>query len=109
MLDDHSRMPSFNIHRVTFGGLIPLARYYNCIHCDQNLTDWVMKQSPSEPSTCPNSQIRIDEGDIARAQRDTKLGCLWTLASIAGLILAMAAIVAIVWQFTGPRPLIRFR
>jgi DNA-directed RNA polymerase subunit RPC12/RpoP len=108
-MDDQSHVPAFSVHRVTLGGLIPLARYYNCMRCDHYLTDWVMKQSPSDPSTCPNCEVRIDERAIAQAQRDTKLGCLWTLASIAGLILAAAAIVVVIWLFTGPQPLIRFR
>jgi hypothetical protein len=89
-MDDRTRVPAFTVHRMTLGGLIPLARYYYCIHCEHDLTDWVMKQSPSEPSTCPNCEVRIDERDIARAQRNTKLGCLWTLVSIACLFLITA-------------------
>jgi hypothetical protein len=109
LMDDHTRVPAFSVYRVTLAGLIPLTRYYSCIHCEHDLTDWVMKQSTSEPSTCPNCEVRIDERDIAGAQRDTKFGCLWTLASIAALILATAAIVGVIWLFTGPQPLIRFR
>ena len=108
-MDDQSHVPAFGVYQVTLGGLIPLTRYYNCIHCEHDLTDWVMKQSPSEPSTCPNCEVGIDESDIAQAQRDNKFGCLWTLASIAGLLLATAALVGIIWLFTGPQPLIRFR
>ncbi len=101
-MEDQPRVPAFNVHRVMLGGLIPLARYYNCIHCDQDLTDWVMQQSPGEPATCPNCAARVDERDIARAQRDTKLGCLWTVGSIACLLLGFAAVVAIIWLVTGP-------
>ena len=107
-MDDHTGVPAFSVYRVTYGGLIPLARYYHCTRCEHDLTDWVMKQSPSEPSTCPNCEVRIDEKDIAQAQRDTKLGCLWTLVSIAGLILAAAAIVGVVWLLTDPQLLNRF-
>jgi hypothetical protein len=109
VMDDDTETPSFTVHRVTFGGLIPLARYYNCTRCERDLTDWVMKQSPSEPSSCPNCKVRIGERDIARAQRDTKLGCLWTFVSIAGLVLASAVVVGVVWLLTDPRLLNRFR
>jgi hypothetical protein len=95
------------VHRVTFGGLIPLARYYYCGHCEHDLSDWVMKRSPSEPSRCPNCHADVGEKDIARARRDTKLGCLWTVVSIFGLLLGLAAVVGIVWLVTGPQPLIR--
>jgi DNA-directed RNA polymerase subunit RPC12/RpoP len=108
-MDDDPAAPGLIVHRVTFGGLIPLARYYNCTRCDHDLTDWVMKRSPNEPSTCPNCEVRIGETDIARAQRDTKLGCLWTLVSIVGLVLASALVVGVVWLLTDPRLLNRFR
>ena len=101
-------VPTINVYRVEFGGVIPLTRYYSCVHCEHDLTDWVEKQSASEPSSCPNCGVRIDERDIAQAQRDTKFGCLWTLASIVGIILAFAVAVGVVWLFTGPRPLIQF-
>ena len=106
-MDDSARVPAFAVHRVTFGGLIPLARYYNCIHCEHDLTDWVMKQSPRESSNCPNCEVRIDARDIAQAQRDTKLGCLWTPVSIVCLLLVFAAVVGVLWLITGPQPLIR--
>jgi hypothetical protein len=100
-MHDQSQEPAFHVHRVMLGGLVPLARYYNCIRCDHDLTDWVMEQSPGQPS-CPNCEARIDEKDIAQAQYDTKFGCLWTIASIAGIILATAGLVGIIWLFTGP-------
>jgi hypothetical protein len=108
-MDDQTRVPAFKVDRLMLAGLIPIARYYYCAHCEHDLTDWVMKQSRSESSTCPNCEIRIDERDIAQAQRDTKLGCLWTLVSIACLLVAAAALVGLVWLMTGPQPLIRFR
>lgn len=108
-MDDQTRVPAFSSHRVLLAGLIPIARYYNCNYCDHDLSDWVMQQSPSEPSTCPNCEVRIDERDIAQAQRDTKLGCLWTLVSIACLLFGFAAVVGIIWLVTSPQPLIRFR
>ena len=100
--------PTINVYRVQLGGVIPLTRYYYCIYCEHELTDWVMEQSPSEPSTCPNCQAHIAEKEIAQAQRDTKYGCVWTLVSIVGLILASAAAVGVAWLFTGPRPWIKF-
>lgn len=106
-MDDHMRVPAFNVHKVTLGGLIPLARYYHCIYCDHDLSDWVMQQSPSEPSACPNCEVPIFEKDISQAQRDTKLGCLWTLVSIALLILIFAGTAGVIWLITGPQPLIR--
>jgi DNA-directed RNA polymerase subunit RPC12/RpoP len=106
-MDEDLHVPAFIVHRVTFGGLIPLARYYYCIHCEHELTDWVMQQSPSESLACPNCEARIDARDIAQAQRDTKLGCLWTPVSIACLVTALAAVVGVVWLLTGPKPWIR--
>jgi DNA-directed RNA polymerase subunit RPC12/RpoP len=108
-MDDKTQEPAFSVHRVTIGGLIPLARYYNCIRCDQELTDWVLKQSPAESSACPNCEARIDERDIAQAQRDTRLGCVWTLVGVASVLLVTIALVGIIWLFAGPQPLIRFR
>ena len=108
-MDDQTRVTAFKVDRVMLAGLIPIARYYYCAHCEHDLTDWVMKQSRSESSTCPNCEIRIDERDIAQAQRDTRLGCLWTLVSIVCLLVAAVAVVGVVWLMTGPQPLIRFR
>ena len=108
-MDDHTHAPAFSVERVLLCGLIPIARYYSCIHCGQDLTDWVMSQSLSEPSTCPSCEVEINERDIARAQRDTKFGCLWTLVSIVWLVLGFVALAGVVWMFTGPQPLIRFR
>jgi hypothetical protein len=107
--DERTPGPAFHVDRVLLSGLIPIARYYTCIYCGHDLTDWIMTQSINEPSLCPNCEIPISERDIARAQRDTKLGCLWTLLSIACLLLGFAAVVGVVWLLTGPRPLIRFR
>jgi hypothetical protein len=101
-------VPTINVYRVELGGVIPLARYFSCAYCEHDLTDWVMEQRSSEPSTCPNCGALIAEKDIAQAQRDTKYGCLWTLASIVGILLALAATVGVIWLFTGPRPLIQF-
>ena len=108
-MDDRSHVPTLDVCRVALGGVIPLTRYYSCMRCEYDLTDWVTEQPPGESSHCPNCEVRIDERDIAQAQRDTKLGCLYTLTSIVGLILAMAALVGVVWLFTGPQPLIRFQ
>lgn len=107
--DDDADANGLSVCRVTFGGLIPLTRYYYCPRCEQDLTDWVMTQSPSERSACPNCELGIGAPDIARAQRDTKLGCVWTLASIVGLLLAAAIVVGVVWVLTDPRLLNRFR
>ena len=87
VMTEPTRVPAFRVHKVTLGGLIPIGRYFHCIYCDQDLTDWVMKQPPAEVSACPNCQARIEERDIAQAQRDTKLGCLWTVLSVVVLIL----------------------
>ena len=106
-MDDQTRIPAFNVHEATMGGLIPLARYYYCISCEHDLTDWVMKQSAGVSSICPNCQVHIDEKDIAQAQRDTRFGCLWTIVAIASLFLFMAAILGLVWLMTGRRPWIR--
>jgi hypothetical protein len=108
-MDDPLHAPTLDVHRVTLGGLIPLARYYSCIRCDHDLSDWVMEQSACEPSPCPNCHASIDASDIAQAQRDTRFGCFWTLASIVGFVGVMAALVGVLWLFTGPQPLIRFR
>ncbi len=89
-MDDQTRVPAFNVHRVLLTGLIPLARYYNCIYCDHDLSDWVMKQSPTEPSFCPNCEA-------------------WTLVGIACLLVVFAAVVGVIWVLSSPQPLIRFR
>jgi len=106
-MDDPTRVPAFNVYRATIGGLIPLARFYTCIYCEQDLTDWVMQQSPGQPSACPNCEVDIDEKDIAQAHRDTKFGCLWTLVGVASVIMVSAAIVGVLWLVTGPQPWLR--
>ena len=98
-----SHVPAFSVYQVTMGGVILLTCYYSCIHCEHDLTDWVMKQSPSEPSACPNCEVRIDERDIAKAQRDAKREPLWTLVSIVCFFLVLAGITGVIWLVTGPR------
>ena len=44
----------------------------------------------------------------SRSAADTKFGCLWTLLSIIGLTVGTAVVVAVIWLFTGPNPMIRF-
>jgi hypothetical protein len=100
-------VPTINVYRVELG-FIPLTRYYHCVYCEHDLTDWVVEQPPGEPSACPNCEGHIAARDIAQAQRDTKYGCLWTIASIVGFAIAAAAAVGVIWLFTGPRPLITF-
>ncbi len=90
--NDQTGVATFRVHQVRLAALLPLARYYNCFHCQHELTDWVMKQAPTKPSACPNCGFRIDEKDIAQAQRDTKLGCWWTLVGVALVLLVPAAI-----------------
>jgi hypothetical protein len=101
-MEDHAPAPAFSVNRVLLCGLIPIARYYNCIHCGHDLTDWVKTQSLSEPTSCPNCKAGIDKRSIAQAQRDAKLGCLWTLVSIACLLVGFAAVVGVIWLMTGP-------
>jgi DNA-directed RNA polymerase subunit RPC12/RpoP len=107
-MDDRTQEPAFHVDRVLLSGLIPIARYYSCIRCGHDLTDWVMTQSPNQGANCPQCGVRIDERDIAQAQRDTKLGPVWTLLTIVCLILGVATLVGMIWVMTGPQPLIRF-
>jgi hypothetical protein len=41
---------------------------------------------------------------IAQAQRETKIGCLLSLAAFAAMFLVPAAFVAVMWLIYGPRP-----
>ena len=107
-MDDRPHAPAFNVYLVELCGIIPLTRYYSCVHCEYDLTDWITKQSPGESSACPNCDVRIDESDIAQAQHHDKFIYLWMLAKIAGLILAMAAAAGFIWLFVGPGRLIQF-
>ena len=103
-MEDGKLRPAFIVVKMTIAGFVPAGRLYYCVHCEQDLSDWVMKQSPDEPSACPHCEIPIAAEQIFQAQRETKIGCLLSLVGFASLILIPAAIVGVLWLMHAPRP-----
>jgi DNA-directed RNA polymerase subunit RPC12/RpoP len=102
-MDKGDSAPAFIVYKVTMSGVVPLARYYHCAGCERDLSKWIMQQTPGEASACPHCEIPIDAQQIAQAQRETKMGCFYTIASIALLFFGLVALVAVIWLVTGLR------
>lgn len=103
-MEDGKPSPAFIVIKMTIAGFVPTGRLYYCIYCEQDLSDWVMKQSPDEPAACPHCEVPIEAAQISQAQRETKIGCLLSLVGFASLLLIPVAIAAVLWLMYAPRP-----
>lgn len=102
-MDPVDPKPAFIVYRMTIAGFMPSGRLFYCIRCQQDLSDWVMTQSRSETTACPHCEAPVDAEHIAQAQRETKMGCLWSLVGFACMLLLPAAFAALMWLLYGPR------
>lgn len=100
-LTDHELSP-FLVYKTTMLGFVPVGRLYYCIRCEQELSEWVMKQPADESSACPHCHYPIQAEHIAQAQRETKVGCLLSLLGFASLFLIPAAIIAVTLLLSRP-------
>jgi hypothetical protein len=96
-MDNDQRPPSFTVRKMAIAVLFPVAHFYYCIECENELSEWIMEQSPGNPTACPHCNCPIEAEHIAQAQRETKTGFLLSIGCFGSLFLVPAAIAAVIW------------